>query len=135
MTTMIGKDYYLEFNGVVITGPNRSFTPGESDETAEGSASRSTLRNYVVTLTKVEPKGKFIVNSADTTILAALKKGQSGTLIWGPDGNAAGKTKYGIEARITKSERTKEYDKEQELEVEWVNTADGWTFDPASATF
>lgn len=135
MTTLTGKDYYLEFDGVVIDGPYRSFTPGVVDETAEGSAARSDLRNFVKTLSKVEPKGKFIVNSADTTILAKLRRGVAGTLTWGERGDGAGMPKSGISALVTKAESTGEYDKEKEIEVEWVNTGDTWVYDPATATF
>ncbi len=135
MATLTGTDFYIEFDGVVITGPYRSFTPGVTDETAEGSAARSTLRNYVKTLTKAEPKGKFIVNSSDTTILAKLQRGVAGTLTWGERGNGAGMPKAGISAIVTKAESTGEYDKEKEIEVEWANTGDDWVYDPASATF
>lgn len=135
MTTLTGQTFFIEFDGVEITGPYRSFTPGVMDETAEGSAARSALRNYVTTLTKVEPKGKFIVNSTDTAILAKLKRGTSGTLTWGEQGNGTGMPKASITALVTKAEIVGEYDKEKEIEVEWVNTADDWVDDPASATF
>lgn len=135
MTVAIGKNYYIEWDGVQITSPYRSFTPGVMEETAEGTAAGDDLRTYVKTLDKAEPKGKFIIDSADTSILAVLVKGHTGTLIWGPRGNASGMPKAGIVARITKAEAVGEYDKELELEVEWVSTSGAWSFDPATATF
>lgn len=137
MTVLTGLGYYLEFDGVVIDNDYRSFDPGFEIETVEATAGGSTARSYVPTLIKVEPSGTFIVdnNANGIAIRAVLKEGNSGNLIWGPEGNAAGKPKWGITANISKSQVAATYDAELELEVTWYNEADDLLFDGRSATF
>lgn len=137
MTVLTGLGYYLEFDGVVIDNDYRSFDPGFEIETVEGTAGGDSVRLYVPTLIKVEPSGTFIVdnNANGIAIRAVLKEGNSGNLIWGPEGNAAGKPKWGITANISKSQVASTYDAELELEVTWYNEDGALLYDGRVATF
>jgi len=137
MTVLIGSQFYVEYDGVAIIGDSRNFDPGFEIETVEGSAGGDAVRNYVPTLIKCEPSGTFIVdnNAAGIAIRAVLKEGNDGNLIWGPEGNATGKPKWGVAANISKAQVAMTYDAEQEMEVTWYVTSGALLYDGRSATF
>jgi hypothetical protein len=130
MTILIGQQSYVEFAGVALISDARKFDDGLMYDTTEASAGGSSIRRFRVTLLKAEPKMSVILDddAAGQTIRAVLKLGQTGSLIWGPQGNSAGQPKYGITAQVSKANTPNEYDKEQEIEVEWINTADDMLF-------
>lgn len=137
MTVLTGLDYYLEYDGVAIKGDYRNFDPGFEFDTVEGTAGGDTVRNYVPTLIKVEPSGTFIVdnNAAGIAIRAVLKEGNDGNLVWGPEGNATGKPKWGVACNISKAQVSATYDAEQEIEVTWYVASGSLLYDGRSATF
>ena len=137
MTVLTGQILYLTFNGVNLFSDYRSFDSGMEEDTTEGSAGGDAIRVKVKTLDKIEPKLTIVVddNAAGVTIRNALKVGASGPLIWGYEGNAAGKPKWGVTARITKSYPKETYDKELELDVEFSVSDGAYLFDGRTATF
>jgi hypothetical protein len=132
-----GSDFYLEFDGVDITADVREFDPGIEDDTTESSTRGSTLRTHLPTKTKVEPTASLALKSTNTTVLAKLKRGVSGSLVWGPQGNSAGDPKAGITAKVIKGypDQAITYDELTMIEVSWINTGDTWVHDPTTAVF
>lgn len=134
MTVLTGQNFYLEFAGTAITSLYREFDDGMERESSESTAGFDAVRNYVPTLFKVEPKLKAILDDAS----AALEKfeiGTSGTLIWGPHGNSAGKPKWGIACRVKSAPNKRKYDEAVEIEVGFEVTTGTWTYDGRTDTF
>lgn len=134
MTVLTGQEFYLEFDGVEIKSLYREFEDGMEQESAEATAGNDAVRNYVPTIMKIEPKGKFVLNEGSAA-LAKLKLGTSGTLIWGPQGNSAGEPKWGVACRIKSVPVKRKYDGEVELDVSWEPTSGTLAFDGRTATF
>lgn len=134
MTVLTGKDFYLEFNGVAVTGIYRKFDDGMEQESAEATSGTDAVRNYVSTLIKIEPKATVVLNDASSA-LAQLKMGTTGTLIWGPQGNGAGKPKWGVAARVKAAPVSRTYDAEVEIEVTWEVTSGTLTYDGRTDVF
>lgn len=133
-----GSDsFYLEFNSVALTSDYREFDDGMEEDTVDGSAGGDDVRVMVQTLIKVDPSLTIIVddNAEGQAIRAVLKIGQTGNLIWGPEGNAPGKPKWGISARCTAAPTKRTYDKEAEIEVKFANLQGTFVFDGRTATF
>lgn len=140
MTRITGASLYLSFDGVDIKTLYRSFDPGIEKENVDVSAGGDQLRFYADTLMKVSPTGTFIVDTAEmgtaaTKILNALKVENEGSLVWGMAGTATGMDKWGITAKVVKSNHSSEYDGETEIEVEWVNTGSAFLFDGRTAVW
>jgi hypothetical protein len=137
MAVLIGANIYLEYQGVSLVGDERKFDPGLQWDTTEASAGGDAVRVYTKTLLKVEPKLTLIVdtNASGIAQRAVLKLGATGNLIWGPEGNAAGKPKWGVVADIKKSTPSFQYDKEQELEVEFFVSSGALLYDGTTITF
>ena len=134
---VVGDDLYLEFNSVNISTLVREFDPGREDDTVEGTAAGDVLRAHVITKTMIEPTATLVLDSTATSILAVLKPGTTGNLIWGLQGNAAGLPKGGIAARVTKGYpgASITYDDLTVLEITWINTSGAWVHDPTTAVF
>lgn len=137
MTVLSGDVLYLTFQGVSIHTDFRSFDPGIEYQTADATAGNDVAMSEILTKIKVAPKLKVVVDNDATglAIRAALKLGQSGQLIWGEHGNATGLPKGGINATVKKSTVSGDPNKEQELDVEFMNTSGTLLFDPRTAVF
>lgn len=139
MTVLTGgiDNVYIEFASVVLTSDYRELDDGMEEDTVDGSAGGDDLHVMVQRLIKVDPKVKVIVddNATGQAIRAVLKMGQEGNLIWGPEGNGAGKPKWGILARCVAAPTARTYDKEAELEVKFVNLQGTFVFDGRTDTF
>lgn len=136
--TGLGDNFYLSFDGVVIDQLYRSFDPGSEEENVDVSAGGDTMRVYAPTLRKLAPTASFIYDTAEigtaaTKIFQALTEGNEGTLLWGPAGTATGMPKWGINARVSKSNAPQQYDGETEVEVEWINIGSAFYFDGRTA--
>lgn len=133
-----GADYVIQFRGVDITPRYRSFDPGLREETADITAGGDQVRLYAPTLRTVAPRLSGIYDGGTVTgtaILGALKEGNEGTLLWGPEGTAAGKPKWGIVGRVTRFNVPADYDGETEVEVEWSNLQGTFLFDGRTAVW
>ena len=130
-----GHVVYIEFDGVVIDTDFRSFDPGIDSVETSSTAGLDGLESSHLIRETVAPTGQFLIETTETAILEALEQGNTGNLIWGPEGNAAGKPRWGIEARIKKSNIAFAHDGEQVIDVEWVNTGRTWLYDGRSSTF
>lgn len=134
MPPITDANLYLSFSDVDISGIYRSFDPGFEEENVDTSAGGSTMRTMAPTLEKVNPTLTAIYNVGHSGI-TKLVVGATGTLTWAPEGTAAGKPKWSINARVAKANASFQYDGEVELDVDFVNTGTAWADDGRSATF
>lgn len=136
-STVDGTLLYLEFNSVVIDTDYREFDPAIDEVQVDSTAGADPLESMHHIRDTVGPTGSFLVqnDTAGKAIVAALKMGATGNLIWGLLGNTAGLAKWGIEARVKTSNVAASYDSELILDVEWVNTGRDWLYDGRTATF
>lgn len=130
-----GHVVYIEFGGVAIDTDFRSFDPGIDSVETDATAGADALESSHQIRETVAPTGQFLIETTETALLAKLEQGVTGNLIWGPEGNTTGMPKWGIEARIKKSNIAFSHDGEQVIDVEWVNTGRDWLFDGRTDTF
>jgi hypothetical protein len=98
MTKYSGAALYLEFGGVNISATRRTLDVTHNMETADSTAGSDQYRNFVTTVKMLEAEAEILGLTFDTggsAQVAALQPGTNGTLIWGPEGTAAGKPKWG----------------------------------------
>lgn len=121
MSFIDGADGYVEFQGQSLMQDFRTFDPGLEEDTTEASAGTDAVRNFLKTLDKIEPTAKIRVNTdaVGTAIEAVIAVGQEGTLIWGQFGTAAGEPKWGVQARVVKSNIVMQYDDISLYDVVW----------------
>ena len=132
-----GNVLFLELNSVDASCAVRSFEDGKSEITTDATSGNDPLESQFFIRDTVAPTGTFLVldDALGILIRAELEQGREYNLIWGPEGNAAGKPKWGIEARVNTDGPTYEHDTEQVLNVEWTNRGADWLFDGRSDTF
>lgn len=132
-----GNALYLEFDGVEIGVDFRSFDAGFDAQTVDNTAGDDALVSEFVIREMIKPTAQILVQDDATgqTIAAKLKQGVTGNLVWGPEGNASGKPKWGIEAEVKKSNIPFAHDGEQVFDVEWINTGRVLLFDGRTDTF
>lgn len=132
-----GLDYYVEFNGLALSIGVREFDPGIDTVTVDSTAGADGLETtHPIRMTSAPTLTLLIDKSAEgIAIKAALKAGTKGNLIWGEEGNATGKPKWGIYAEVKKANVPMSHDAEQVLDVEFINHSRNWLFDGRVATF
>jgi hypothetical protein len=74
---------------------------------------------YIVGNKKASITYKFFDDTAGTAILASLVEGTFGTLLWGPQGTAAGKLKQGCQAYVKKLDHKNPFDKAVDVQVDF----------------
>ena len=135
--TFSGHLLYLEFGGLQIDTDFLEFDPGTAAVTIDSTAGNDGLQSEHTIREAVAPKLKVLLQSdaGGLAIKAALELGVTGNLIWGEEGNAAGKPKWGIEAKVKMSNIALAHESEQILDVEFMNVGRDWLFDGRTATF
>lgn len=128
---------YLEFDGQSLVTAFRKFDPGVSEDVVDATSGADGLSSEHTIRATVAPTGEFLVldDATGQAIRAKLKVGTTGNLIWGEEGNASGKPRGGITARVKKANIAFSFDGEQVIQVEWSNTSADWLYDPNSSTF
>lgn len=98
-----GDALYISWRGTAVQADYRSFSPDESMDTADVTAGADVDRSHVPTLRSVSFSLELMqtVGSAGSAIRAQFATGLQGTLIYGPEGTAAGKPKYSCLATVT----------------------------------
>ena len=97
----IGKDGYVSFQGSEVSADFRDFDIEMTIDTVEKSAGREASKSYIATLKDGTAKLTYAYSgTAGTAYTNLLRVGQQGTLLWGPEGSAAGKPKGGVEAIV-----------------------------------
>ena len=113
MAKLSGKNLYVSFGGVVLSGEQRSFDVTLSQESADATAGADDYRNFVSTVKTIEASMEIVMKEhsvGGSAIKAALAAGAEGTLLWGPEGTATGKPKYGFYARVSEASETIPFD-------------------------
>jgi hypothetical protein len=119
-----GKDLYVEFqvgaNTHNLSADYRTLTVTEEIDLEDSSAGSDTHRNYLPTLADTTLELEFLDNTTNNAqFWTDLNPGVSGTLIWGPEGNSAGKTKYSVLCVVSSVEIKYPYDGVVEVTVEF----------------
>lgn len=131
-TKVSGKGGYLEFDGAGMMTSGREFMVNIEQNTANSTAGADEFENSVKTTKKVSATLKMVMLTAATggsTIATKLKPGVTANLLWGFEGNAAGKPKGGIYAHVKKYSRTSPYDGVTTIDVEFEMAGDALLFD------
>ena len=103
MTKYSGKNLYVSFAGVNLSGTQRTCDTTHTQETADATAGADDYRNFVNTVKMIEANLEVVGQTHSTggsAILAALALGAEGTLIISPEGTATGKPRLGFYARV-----------------------------------
>jgi hypothetical protein len=127
-----GKNLYVSFAGVALSGEQRSFDVTLSQETADSTAGADNYRNFVNTVKSIEASLEIVMKEHSTggsAIKAALAAGAEGTLLWGPEGTATGKPKYGFYALISEASETIPFDDVWTKSVTFQNAGTALLFD------
>jgi len=131
------NDLYIEFDGLAIDTDFREFDAGIDEILVDSTAGADEVESQHYIRDTVAPTGTFLIedSAAGVLIQAKLEQGNTGNLIWGPEGNSTGDPKWGIEARVKKANIAFSHDAEQMLDVEFVNTGREWLYDGRTDTF
>lgn len=113
MTKYAGEDLVMTWQGQDISGVSRALEIEEEateiDVTAYGSADYE-----YITTRKKQRRGSFTVmdsrGAEGTALEVLLNAGQSGTLVWSPEGTATGKRRKEVEAVILRSRKSYPHD-------------------------
>ncbi|QPC81070.1 hypothetical protein G4Y79_15305 [Phototrophicus methaneseepsis] len=132
---------YVEFDGVEISAVGlESFDAGIDEETSDTTHIKSFLStpDGAKLRDTVAPTARIKVDGSATgqAILAKLKQGVTANLVWGYEGNGAGKPKYGIVGRCS-ANRPIAVGDIQMIDVKWANEGDDWlhNYDRDGTTF
>lgn len=106
----VGKDGYVSFKGTAVSADYRSFDVEITLDTVEKTAGGESSKSYIPTLQDGSAKLTYAyTGTAGAGYTALLKVGEQGTLLWGPEGNGAGKPKGGVEAIVTAHSKPMSY--------------------------
>lgn len=130
-----GHALYLEWDGVDISEQFLSYDPGLEEVTVDSTAGNDSVESAHFIRRKVAPTATVEVDTSDTTMLAKMKVGETGSLIWGPAGNGSGSERWGIDARLVKCNIAFAHGDRQVFDCQWVNTARTLLYDGTSSTF
>lgn len=113
MAKLTGKNLYVEFAGTDLSATLRNFSVSDTQEQADVTAGADDYRNYANTVKTTEATFELLVQdwaNGGSALAAAVYSGAQGTLIWGPEGTAAGKPKRGFYATITQYDEALPFD-------------------------
>lgn len=109
MTEYTGSQLYVTFGGTVISSRFRSFDADETMALVDKSAGADGAMTYLTTLEDGKGALEVLDGSGGTALWAALDKGASGTLVWGPEGTTAGNPKHSVPAIVSRRRRNTVY--------------------------
>lgn len=138
MAKASGKNVYVEFDGVGLMVSGREFSITEEQNTANATAGADAYENMVTTTKKISASLKLVMLTAATggaAIATKLRPGATANLLWGFEGNAAGKPKGGFEAIVKKYNRSAPYDGVITIDAEFEMADDALLFDDSVATW
>lgn len=137
-TKVSGKGGYLEFDGAGMMTAGREFMVNIEQNTANATAGADEYENTVKTNKKISATLKMVMITAATggsTLATKLKPGATANLLWGFEGNTAGKAKGGFLAHVKKYSRTSPYDGVTTIDVEFEMAGEVLLFDDTIATW
>lgn len=141
MGRKIGKNAYIAWihsgGTALVETDYRTFDVGDEMGAVDLSAGNDNLRTYAPTLEEVAPSLEMLYTdgAAGSAIWSKVRPGQEGTLVWGWEGNAAGKPKWGIGGFVTKCDMSGGYENEIAISVEWANIGSDFVYNGTTDTF
>lgn len=137
---LTGKNLYVALirqNGTVVgttnlSGSQRSLSVEKEQEMVDATAGSDEYRVMIPTVKSIGASLSVVAESysAGSAIFAAVEPGTAvGTLIWGPEGTATGKPKYGMVVRVQTSNQEIPFDDVYTVEVEFANAGSSLPFD------
>ena len=138
MAKQSGKDVRVTFDGTDLSVSLRNFNVSYGQNTAESTAGADEYENTVATTKTVSASATAVIlKDADGGVAqrAAMKVGSEGDLLWGWEQMAAGTSKGGIEARVTKFDIKGDYKDVVIADVEWENIGEDLLFDETVDTW
>lgn len=126
MAHFSGKELYMEFNGVQLSGDHRSLTVSRSASTANTTAGADTAESHIVLTTSATFDITILddTSAAGDDVRGALFEGAEGTFTFGPQGNVAGKPKYSCGASVTSVQISYPYDNVVEIQATLTRNGD-----------
>ena len=117
MARYTGKDLYIMFKGILITGDQRTFDVNRNIDMVDMSAGSDTDRSHLTTLADADFALSLLDDrdAAGSATITALALGQAGTLTYGPQGTAVGLPKYECQATVLSQNLSFPFDGEVEL--------------------
>jgi len=99
---IVAHDAVIRFGGTVLSTRYRTFSPEETGETVESTAGDDdyVTREFTVIDAKASMEIVAEGGTGGTTVWAALKPGNEGTLEWSPEGTASGAIKHYVSRAI-----------------------------------
>lgn len=107
-----GDGLYVTWKGQVLSGDYTSMEQSDSIDTVDITAGDERDRAHIATIRDAEITMDIFetVIAGGTALRRELYVGNSGTLIWAPEGTATGKPKYSCVATITAISRPIQFD-------------------------
>lgn len=110
MAELTGSALYLKFGSTVLNSDYRTFEQEETGGVVDASAGADTNRTYLTTLKDGTGRFEGVYQASGSAVWTALAPTTSGTLEWGEEGTASGKTKHQVVALVTRRRKTHPYD-------------------------
>lgn len=124
MAPYIGRSTVVTFASVTLNTTYRSAKVDESVDLVDKAAGSDTHKSYLAALKDTTFNLEF--EKDGTAAWAACVPGTEGTLVYSPDGTAAGKPKYTAVAIVGKRSSTNPYNDLVMATVDW-NLQAAWT--------
>ena len=126
---LVGKALYVGFAdgaGTAALGADfTSFSYEWEQETADVSAGADAMRVFAGTIKNFSATLEALyLGAAGTATYARVEPGDAGTLIWGPEGSAAGKPKFSIPAIVSKVSHEQPFDEAVKYTIEFLPQGD-----------
>ena len=119
-----GKNLYIEYRGVTISGDQRSFSSSETVDTAETTAGADVGKSYLPTLEDASGSFELVDDGVEGSAIYQALFNNEGTLTWGPEGTASGKPKYSCAVIITGRDQSTPYDDTVMRTYNWQRNGD-----------
>lgn len=138
MAKQSGKDTYVEFGGVDLSVTLRDFTITRTQNEADSTAGADEWENSVPTTKSIKATATAVVlkkSDGGAAVRSILAEGTEDNLLWGFEGNAAGKSKGGFLARVSKLDIKANYKEVVMYDLEFSMAGETLLFDDATATW
>jgi len=122
MSKYTGKDLHLKWNSTELQGEFKTLTVSEETDFADVTAGNDEARDYLATIKDGKAEAEIFDQAGNTLLWNAIEPGTSGTLEWGPEGNATGKPKYSALAIVKSREREIPFDDGVVITIQWQFT-------------
>ena len=138
MAKASGKRIYGEFDGVPFWVAGRSLKHSHKQNEADSTAGADDYENSVPTTKTIEVSLDMVMLKSDdggAALAAKLEVGHEGNLIYGLEGNAVGKPKWGFLARVAQADIDADYKDVVKISAKFSMAGDALLFDGITDTF